>query len=243
MLCGLWTRMACPNYEVVRIWTELLRPGFQPRTGVTTALNTGAWRALFKARLDKAEWQWQDKNDTNTTENEQGTDTQGTNSIYWWEFQLPWLRHKGPSSSLTEHPKNWPLPGIMIIGYRTWAWQNCILPFWKFLSLLKVQVRTEDPIMKHTEVSDRFLSLCWDLRLCVFGSTHLILFQRNWNFQLFQLLFARLRLSLMLSSFFCYSLLNLLLLSRGDILEMIFFPLFKNIRSKRTWIMSFLSLF
>ena len=40
---GLWTRMLCPIYEVVRIGTGplLLQPGFQNRTGANPSLDSG----------------------------------------------------------------------------------------------------------------------------------------------------------------------------------------------------------
>ena len=45
----LRTRMACPNYEVVRIETGVLQSGFQPRTVANLALKTpGAQHSLFK---------------------------------------------------------------------------------------------------------------------------------------------------------------------------------------------------
>ena len=58
--------------------------------------------------------------------NEQRTDTGGTNFTYG-DSQLPCLWHKGPSSSVPEHPKR-PLPSSVRILYCAWAWTFSIFP-------------------------------------------------------------------------------------------------------------------
>ena len=76
---GLWTRMECPNYDAARILTEVLQPGFQPRTGATPALEPGFLTRIISARQYKAACQGQEKNDTNKTYNELRIDTGSVN--------------------------------------------------------------------------------------------------------------------------------------------------------------------
>ena len=47
------------------------------------------------------------------------------------DFQMPRLWHEIPSSSLTEHPENLPLPGSARIHYQAWPWK-------RIFTLLKV---------------------------------------------------------------------------------------------------------
>ena len=62
----------------------------------------------------------------NREQNERRTDTGGTNFTYR-DSQLPRLWHKGPSSSVPEHPKR-PLPRSVRIRYCAWAWTFAIFP-------------------------------------------------------------------------------------------------------------------
>ena len=80
---------------------ECSNPGSNLRQWPTQPYTTGAQRSLFKSNNNEAVCQWQDTNDMNTKDNEKRIDKRDTNELTEWDFQLPRVWDKGPSSSLT----------------------------------------------------------------------------------------------------------------------------------------------
>ena len=98
LLCsGIRNRIACPNYEVVRV----VQLRFQPRTVDNLDLDYGSPHSLFNPNnklciprtRDNINRLWTRYNINTTYRYEQRTYKWGTNSVVLG-IMLPWLRHK-----------------------------------------------------------------------------------------------------------------------------------------------------
>ena len=144
---GLWTPMDCPNYEVVRILTQVPtsdRGQIIPRHWVPDTHS-------FKSDETKQHVNYKRRIVTNTKDNEQRKDTRGTNfHIYRWDFQFPRLWHEEHSFSLKKHldkltitrKREIPLPRVGLTHF--------YFPLPRVSQVFDSPIQTKDTFMKDT---------------------------------------------------------------------------------------------
>ena len=161
---GLQTRIACTNYEVVR----LFQPVFQPHTVAKPALEFGCATLILYSQRRSSIQITRDELYRNKYNIQWAKDRQvGHQLINQWDFS--WLNCVTRDLVLP-----WHNPIRIYHDLKVWESDTkpgpttYIFPFRKFNSISKVQVWIGGPIMKDTEISDQTLSPCWGDTTCIF---------------------------------------------------------------------------